>query len=407
MSDLKDKLVWFGTFMDHGGYADMNRNYVKGLIEKGWPTRIEALMSNVTEITPDEAAYFNNLRVFDQHGRHTPILEPDVIKVVAHLPFERIPKFRRNVIFTMMECEKASPFFINRCNRWYDECWTPTHYNKKVFEEVGLNIECKVAPIGINNVHGRDDNIVDNFEVPVQKVFCDDAPDQPEGFRFLSIFRWTFRKGFDALLKAYLREFKKKDNVSLLIHSRHACMSHDQSFKDYVINDIHRIVSQNKLEDSAPVYLCQEIVPSALMPSYYRANNCFISCSRGEGFCMPALEASKNGLPIIVPNHTGFTDYVEDDNCYSFDVDDWVVCNQVEEWRNGGWITGDFHGQKFPIWGDKKVEEISSLMRQVYENESEAKKVNENMIKLIDERYSWDKCVDTVDGYLKEIVEKY
>src|SRR5437660_673599 len=37
------------------------------------------------------------------------------------------------------------------------------------------------------------------------------------GFRFLSVFDWSLRKGWDVLLRAYLEEFDADEDVTLLI----------------------------------------------------------------------------------------------------------------------------------------------------------------------------------------------
>lgn len=388
----------------------MNREYVKRLLDRGWDVRIEAI-NTPHEIEKDQIEFFSSL------GRGPnanwaiidPVVEarnpaamvpspPDSVRVFAHLPITRVPRPARGqrVIFTMMESQKVNDNFINgRCNKFYEECWTPTEYNKKVFLEKGLKIPCKVTPIGIDPSFHPDNAIDLNLNF---KSYGENAPEQPTGFTFLSVFRWSYRKGYDVLIRAFLEEFKKDDDVSLAIISRHAAMIHKQEFRDAVDFGIQTEYNKYAKRNSPNVYWCGDIIPMELMPSMYNIGDCFISCSRGEGFCIPVIEASKMGLPIIAPRHTGFTDYLDNDNSYLFDVDEWVVCNTIPEWKQ--WITAEFNGQLFPRFGQASVEQVRKQMRRVKENYEEAQRKNEDLKKVVDQKFSWDKCTDLVEENL-------
>lgn len=401
--DLKDKkLVYVGTFLDNGGYAYMNREYVKGLLNRNWNVRIEAIQGPI-EIDKDELDFFNKLRLYDENKKPIPILEPDVVKIVAHLPLINIPQFKKNIIYTMMESQKVNSTFIHNCNKFYDVCWTPTKYNADVFKEAGMDLPIRVLPIGIDDMFCQK-NVLDDFCLNFKVFGPNNPPDQPRGYKFLSVFRWSFRKGFDALFKSFLREFKAKDDVSLVIMSRHAAMSHQPEFNEAVERDIQALIGEHAGPDSPPIYWCNDIIPTDLMPSMYNIGDCFITCSRGEGLGIPLLEASKVGLPLISPNHTGMTDYLTDENSFNFDVDEWVVCNEEPGWS--GWVTRDFWGQKFPKFGDEKISQIQAIMRWVKDHPEIAAKKNKNMRKTIDGKYNWGKCVDTVERYLNTIFEE-
>lgn len=417
----KNLIIWSSTIFDAGGYALMCRNYIRRLIDRGWNVKVEPIRSPV-EIDQEEAQYFMNLcenpvKLPSGHIASDIIVDPEVkkinpqakipspansIRVIAHLPLVNVPKppGGKRVIFTMMECEKVNDNFIHqRCNNFYEECWTPTVYNKSVFEEKGLAIPCKVAPIGVDEIY-KEENAFDlNLNY---KVYGDGNPDGPEGFVFLSVFRWSYRKGFDVLIKSFLKEFKKSDNVSLVIISRHAAMSHAQEFKDAIDHGIRTTYEEHATKDSPSIYWCGDVVPQDLMPSMYKIGDCFVSCSRGEGMGMPIMEASTMGLPIIAPFHTGFTDYLRENNSNLFYVDEWVKCNDIPEW-NQGWITAEFFGQNFPKFGDETVSSVRELMRKVKENPEEAIEKNKKLQEVLEKEYSWESCVDRLEKYLEEL----
>lgn len=392
------KIVWMGHYFDYGGYSLMSRNYVRGLCSRGYDVGVEA-MRGTREITKEEFDYFNAKRRILESGKGIPYLNPDQVKVVAFLPIWNIPKFKKNIIYTMMESKDTNAPFIQRCNYYYDQCWTPTEYNRQDFIRNGIKIPVTVMPIGVDDCYFNEENVIKDMCFNF-KVFGK-GPDQPSGFKFISVFRWSFRKGFDVLLKSYLRQFRQKDNVSLIIISRHAAMSGDQKFKDAIENDIRKMIGEYGAIDHAPIYWNNEMIEQELMPSVYSLGDAFISTSRGEGFSLPTLEASQMGLPVIAPFHTGFSDYLTKENSYMIDVDEWARCNDVPEWQ--GWITRDFNGQEFPRFGDKTIEQVMSYMKQSM-NVEESKKKNEKMKQLISEKYTWKKCVDRVENQIKDFM---
>lgn len=411
MNKDKNLVGWMSTFSDYGGYADMSRTYVKNLVNDGWKVGIE-LIKSTWDWDETEAEFYNNLRNWKINGSgnreaiawgfdyETKQTDRNTVKIVAHLPLPKIPRFGHNVIYSMMECRKVAPFFVKCCNDFYDSMWTPTEYNKNVFLEAGLKIPINVLPIIIKD-DLKPENSIDDMKFNYKVFGPPDSPKFPEGFKFLSVFRWSYRKGFDVLIKSYLREFKKSDNVSLIIFSRHSAMSHAQNFYNSVERDFHEMVRQYGGPDAPPIYWCSDVVAPDMMPSLYRTGNVFVNCSRGEGFSIPTLEASKLGIPIIVPKHTAFLDYINDENCLSYDVDTWKNTNDVPSWRV--WRTEYFAGQEFPLFGESVSENVSHLMRYSMNHYEEVIEKNNRLKSLIIDKYSTEACMKKINQYLVEM----
>ena len=110
------------------------------------------------------------------------------------------------------------------------------------------------------------------------------------------------------------------------------------------------------------------------------------------------------GLPTILPHHTGFGGYVSDDTSYTFDEDAYEICNDNPAW--GSWITHCYSGQEFPIFGDTVVNNVSELMREVKDNPEKSKEKVKNMNKVIDEKYTWEKCIKKASGHFSDIIER-
>ena len=274
------------------------------------PEKIEQIR---TSVYADKNAWFDE-NINEIKYKRVPRMTPPpskALKVVCWLPLTNTPRppGGKRVIYTMMETQKVNATFINRCNSFYEECWTPTKYNAEGFKEMGMTIPIKQLPVGIDPIFNKI-NAIDNLHLNYDVFGAPDAPEMPEGFKFLSVFRWSFGKGFDALIKSYLKEFKKSDNTSLIIVSRHAAMNHDPAFKEAIKNDIRELVDKYGDGQSPPIYLCGDIIPMDLMPSMYNIGDAFITCSRGEGFCTfpDAKIKTPNGVREIKDIKVG--DYV-------------------------------------------------------------------------------------------------
>ena len=397
----ENKIVWVGPFVENSGYSYMNREHVRGLCNSNWDVYLEEVPCPM-EVSQKDVAFIRSLKYLDERGMPGICFDPQSIKIVGWIPLKKIPPFKHNVLYTMMESKEAGAGFIDVCNEFYNSCWVPTEYCKKSFIDQGVKVPVNVVPIGVDPIY-HPDNVIPGFNLNYE-VFSkrENAPFKPLGFKFLSVFRWSYRKGFDVLLKSYLREFKHTDDVSLVIVSKHASASREKRFEDAVRDEIQEYVNKFSNEDSPPIYWCKENIPADKMPSMYAVGDCFVLPSRGEGLALPALEAAKMGLPCILPNHTAFSDYVTDENCFTFDVDDWEVCDTNPKW--GVWITRVYSGERFPIFGDSVVDNVSYLMRKVFDDPEKGKEKNKEMQKTVDNKFAWDKCTQAASNCLKEII---
>jgi len=156
------KIVWVGPFAEHSGYAYMNRQYVKGLLDAGWDVGIESVRSP-NEITFEETKFFNSLRNSEM-GRSSIYWDPNCIKIIGWIPISNVPTFKHNIIYTMMESKNVGERFIHDCNTFYNSSWTTTEYYADQMRACGVNIPVKVLPIGVDESYTRD-NIKDNLNI--------------------------------------------------------------------------------------------------------------------------------------------------------------------------------------------------------------------------------------------------
>ena len=397
---MKKQVYFMGNFFDYGGYSYMNRGYVHGLVDRGFGVKTLIVPSR-TDISISEIDFFNSLAC-PRSEMALPKWSEEHVRIIGHLPMMNIPKDMHNVICTMVESRNIPINFLRLCDKHYDYCMTPSEYYKNQLIEDGFSKEVFNIPIGV------DDIFIEQKTTGIFKPsFCvfsnKSAPHQPEGFKFLSLFKWNFRKGPDVLIKSFLREFSTKDNVSLLIFSRELEQQAANGSFGYIYGEIEKLYKENAKEDSPPIYFCDNLVPEEYMADIYSTGDCFVLPSRGDGFCLPALEASAMGLPIGVTNITAFKDYCTPENSYLIEPDEYVLYENAHQFRQDEIFINAYVGGEFPVLGDKSVRDFAEIMREMCENFEEAKKKNSLLQKTIKEKYTWKNTIDMLEKFLSEI----
>lgn len=91
------------------------------------------------------------------------------------------------------------------------EIWIPTDFHVNSFANSGVNRDkLVVIPESVNIYEFDPDTTQPLTELP-------GYPDTKDHFKFLSVFKWEARKGWDILSRAFYEEFRKGDNVSLYL----------------------------------------------------------------------------------------------------------------------------------------------------------------------------------------------
>lgn len=177
-----------------------------------------------------------------------------------------------------------------------DEVWAPSTFVADVLQGGGVT-----APIA--QIHPPVDT---NLFSPGARR----APpvNLPHGFDpswsvFLYVGTWDPRKRPDVLVRAFTRTFTSHDHALLIV-------------KSYVTGDTARDreilgtwVSAAR-ESDAHVRIIPDILSSAEMADLFRSATAFVTASRGEGYCLPAVQAMSCGKPVIAVNWSAFKDYI-------------------------------------------------------------------------------------------------
>lgn len=374
-SDIEVKIT--GHFFEAGGYAKVNRNLALGLNNLGVKVKINPVNSNANNISEKEIKELSKVRNN---------ISKNAICIDSIIPsFSEFSSGRYKILYTTLESCTIPKQFLDTLSN-YNEIWVTSDFCKEVMEKHGIKqrIEVVQNSINIENYTNCKDKYVFN---PSLKKYV-----------FGSLFGWSYRKGYDALLRSYLQEFNGNDDVSLLIVSR---FQNRSDRNDIIKSTISDFIKKYGGKNPPHIARCSKVISEEELPKIYRAMNCFCLPTRGEGFLLPAAEASLCDVPVICTNYSGQTMFLKKDNSYLVDIDNLIKMEdgkmQVHYWD----------GQMFPdLTSDDFTDRLRKTMRHVFNNKEEAFNKNTLLKRYISENYNINSISKRVYNRLCEIKGK-
>jgi len=205
----------------------------------------------------------------------------------------------------------------------------------------------------------------------------------PSGYSVASanlVAAWSRRKGIDILCKAFTEEFSRDEPVRLILKTKIPKKPLEKAKASGLFDD-PRIIIEGR------------IYPPHTMNILYNMAHAFVLTTRGEGFGLPIIEAMACELPVIVTGWGGHMDYVNDDNAFLIEVEDFLP---LPNWRE---LPEEY---EHILYAEPSLEHTKELMRYVYENYNEALKIGRRARASLHE-WTWDKAADKIINRLKQI----
>ena len=191
-----------------------------------------------------------------------------------------------------------------------DEIWLPTAFHSTVLQQHGLPAsKIAIIPEAVNiKLFAKPDSCASSTCTKVDTVPL---------FRFVSVFKWESRKGWDTLLRAYWNTFHKETHhVELVIRSYKPSWERGPSNLNDSIQSFALSIMQQPLSTLPPIRWISEELTRTQLRDLYHSAHAFVLPTRGEGWCLPCVEAMASGLPVIVSNFSGPTAYLR--NAWSY-----------------------------------------------------------------------------------------
>lgn len=352
-------VVWHSLVASPSGYATSSRELVVELDRRGIDVRLACIWGNdYTEpLTGDP-------RIDQLRSRPKDARLPQVVYHQGDSFIKNSGRYR--IGFTMLEADRLPDEWVYQANQM-DEVWTPTHWGADVFRASGVRRPVHVVPLGINP---------DYFHPGI-------TGRKPAGrYVFLSVFEWIERKAPELLIRAYLRSFRRSDDVVLLLK----VFNHDATL------DVARRVKELAHGDGPPiVLLSNQTIAAHQLGCLYRSADCFVLPTRGEGWGMPALEAMACGLPVISTAWGAQTEFLHPGIAYPLQVRGLVPAEARSPYYRG------------LRWADPDEEHLCALMRHVYEHPDEARAVGERAALDVAARWTWAQAASVIEARLRTL----
>lgn len=219
-----------------------------------------------------------------------------------------------------------------------DEIWVPSEQNMEAAQKSGVKVPIKVVP------HSLD--ISKYTETQGAKI-----EEMQNNFTFGFIGEFIERKNLRDLVRAFHAEFDFREPVNLFIKTSKTNLETVQDFCTNVrrglkLRDLYReeIIVEGMLNERDYISVMNQI-------------DCFVMPSRGEAFCIPALEAMALDIPVLYTKGTGM----------SFCGELGAVDSKLE-YCYGDMATLPDLATSDTMWREISIEDLRKKMRMMYEH---------------------------------------
>jgi glycosyltransferase involved in cell wall biosynthesis len=232
------------------------------------------------------------------------------------------------IIMTMFESDKIPADWLGYLEM-ADEVIVPSKWCQSVFRKAG--IDAKVVPLGY-------DGEIFRF------IRRENKAKAHKPFTFLHYNAFNIRKGFPEVFKAFVKEFDPAEPVRMIFKT--------------TVDPIPLPITKEKYPN---IEIISGKTTEADLVDIIARSDCFVFPSRGEGFGITPLECMATGMPAIVPNAHGITEYFNSEYMYEVKVD-----------HNCPALYTRYKNQDVGNMVVCSVDDLASKMRWVYEHQDEA-----------------------------------
>lgn len=364
-----------GTFTDYSGYGQANRNFITALF-----------LANI-KTTTELVVQVQERGKFGWIGELCKALENNLIRYkikIIHLTPDMYPRYmeagKYHIGHLFWETDRLPKTWVAPCNQM-DEIWTASEKQAQMIKASGVKVPIYWFP----------------QPVEVTAAYKNLTPYTLNGFNgflFYSIFQWIERKNPKALVQAYWKAFSGKTDVGLLLKTYRVNYSPEEN--QLIKEDIYRWKQEVKLDHYPRIFMLKKLMATPDMFRLHATGDAYVTTTRGEGWCIPAVEAMLMGNPVIGLDKTGFADYMSEETYFP--------CKTKEEQVvQVPWIPWYTEEQN---WLEISEPDLIKQMQWVYNNQIKAKEVGSKAREFVEENFNFWAVGAKMRERLEEIESK-
>jgi glycosyltransferase involved in cell wall biosynthesis len=377
ISDEEEKatydILWQSPILNVSGYAEEQRHFLGSI--RSYPLRIEI---TPTDSPPPADIYSSDLKKYLLSLQRKRFQTPLIHYQAAPAHYFSLPIAPLSIGRTMFETDSIPKSWVAILNEM-TEIWVPSEFNRETFAAAGVPwSRLQIIPGTL------DENIFNPIHV-TPYTLTDTA-----SFKFLSVFDWSMRKGWDILLQAYFEEFDANDDVSLILKLTYI---NEPNIDPY--QKIRELAKKLGIHTPPSVHIIHQRLSEKEMVGLYKAADCFVLPSRGEGWGRPYMAAMAMELPTIGTKWSAPLTFMNDHNSYLIEIEGLVPVDPTG-------MPAHFKGHR---WAEPSIDHLKELLRQVYTHQAAAKQKGKQARKDLFPRFATENIGRQIFTRMHELVK--
>jgi glycosyltransferase involved in cell wall biosynthesis len=276
-----------------------------------------------------------------------------------------------NLGFFVVESMDIHPDLIQRCNRM-DAISVPSRFAGEALRRAGVERPVRIVPHGVDTNYFRP--VIERQPLPGGRRF-----------NFLAVATHVERKNAQTLVRAFLEEFREREDVALFLFLRPEYHG-SQNNVALEFTGWERRYARN----SAPILFGSGYRTLDNLRNLYANADGYVMPSN-EGFGLTLLEAMACGTPVIGLKYGGVLDFLNEQNGYLVPAGRAYVARDID--------TLPYVGDHFY---QPDIRKLRVAMRRVFENKAEARRKAAQARRDCEDRFTWD----AVTGQFAELIEE-
>jgi len=272
------------------------------------------------------------------------------------------------IAYNVWESTRQPEQFFSRLLE-FDQLWVPSKWQRDCSIEQGYPAEkVKIVPEGVNIIKYH----------PTTETIDNDV------FTFFLVGRWEHRKSTTEIIRSFLKAFPKEKDIKMIClvdnpFPTDGCKSTKERLEYYNIPNDNRLIFLSFLPEDEYIRLLQHC-------------NCFVSCSRAEGFNLPLIEAIACGVPTICSDYGAQLDFADN-------ISTKVRIKSMEK-------PYQLLGYDDPpgLWSEPDFDDLVEKMREVKEEYETKKKIALNGSKIVSGIFTWENVAKIANNIINELV---